>query len=208
MQIWCSVQFSALSFAAISCSVEIAFLFASPSYFFCLVFLFALFLELSTLWILCILAERLVGHVQQCCGRTLNLTLCSNFAVNRKICHAPKLVIAMPPHPYPTLCVLYACGKSFAYVLQLPFRACWPKSFRCRFSLRAFAARAEKEMCNSSRFGAGIGAGAKKKSVAYFCALYKFRLLRHVWRPARQPACNSVQSSINWLPSCLSLFCY
>lgn len=37
------------------------------------------------------------ARTRECCGRTLNLTLCSNFAVNRKICHArPRHSGAVP----------------------------------------------------------------------------------------------------------------
>lgn len=80
--------------------------------FFCLCFVcVCVFGIIYTLRILCILPQHETeegkgggSHVRECCGRTLNLTLCSNFAVNRKICHArPRHSAAPCCRPLPTL---------------------------------------------------------------------------------------------------------
>lgn len=123
---------------------------------------------------------------RECCGRTLNLTLCSNFAVNRKICHArPRHsgagCASLPParcrlHPVPhapRCCCLFPthvakvlrmfCSCLFARAEQKVFRRFW----RVRKRKCATAARED----DGERESAAVrGTRSVRKIVAYFCA--------------------------------------
>lgn len=122
------------------------------------------------------------ARTRECCGRTLNLTLCSNFAVNRKICHArPRHsgagCASLPParcrlHPVPhapRCCCLFPthvakvlrmfCSCLFARAEQKVFRRFW------RVRKRKCATAAREDDGEWAREGEGNPVCAKNRSI-------------------------------------------
>lgn len=173
------------------------------------------FSEYFTYWL-----SWLVGHVLEMLRAHIKFNFVFEFStVNRKICHAsyqlPATSISPPDSHAPAL-DSYACGKKFCVCFAAAFLRVLPKSFgsvSLKFLLRAFWRRVRKRKCATAVEEPAERRKQNRKTSRIrsilLCAIHfdSGNTLGTSLHSRSDTLAIPVQSSINWLASCLPAAC-